>query len=498
MTRASRGSGRTRRTAVLAAVLALFPAAAAVADVTPPSVTATLSPGDSLDVTKTVDVPENPPKADVYFLADTTGSMASVISTVRAGASTILGSLQGAIGDAEFGAGDYKDFPFDSYAFQNGAPIGSDDGVGGANDASDAIDGWRAGGGADGSEGQLYALDQIADDTTIGWRDETNRILVWFGDAPGHDPVCSAISGLPYDITEASATQKLVDAGITVVAISTTTGFPNALDDDPTSSASNYAPTCELGGSAGQATRIADATGGVHVTGIDPDAIVDTIIQAVESLTSTVIAEPVGCDPLEVTFDPPSHTDVAGGTSVAFVETVAVPASVTGTDLPAGGVVDCIVNFRANDAVIGTQDLSIAVVASAGAAVDIHPTSCPNPFKLGKNGVVPAAILGSTDTAVIDIDPTTVELTGPGGTAKPLRSSIEDAAAPDAFAEPEARTDCGTAGPDGYPDLTLKFKSSDVEAVVGDVAKGEVVVVEISAEIDSGSSISGADIIWIR
>lgn len=130
--------------------------------------------------------------------------------------------------------------------------------------------------------------------------------------------------------------------------------------------------------------------------------------------------------------------------------------------------------------------------------VDIKPTSCPNPFKLGKAGVVPAAILGSDTLDVADIDPTTVELNGPGGTAAPLRWSVEDVAAPDEFPEPELRDDCGTDGPDGFDDLTLKFDAAEVEEALGPVSEGDVVILTISAETTEGASISGVDAVWIR
>lgn len=134
----------------------------------------------------------------------------------------------------------------------------------------------------------------------------------------------------------------------------------------------------------------------------------------------------------------------------------------------------------------------------ASGDLDILPTSCPNPFKLGQRGQVPAAILGSDTLDAADIDPSKVELTGPGGTAEPTHTSVEDVAGPDEFPEPEAMNDCGTDGPDGFDDLTLKFSASDFEAVLGSVAEGDVVVVEISAETFDGDPITGSDIVWIK
>lgn len=232
----------------------------------------------------TVTVPKSsaPPKADVYLLADTTGSMGSVLASVAAGASAILNNPALAGFDVAWGVGNYRDFPVDggihnSYAFAHQV---SPTTVLATADA--AISAWSAGEGSDGPEGQLFALHQIATDPAIGWRPDAKRILVWFGDAPGHDPIPTAFTGLAADITEASATTDLTGANITVVAVSTTTGFANALDDDPTVGAFDYpAP----GGAAGQATRITAATAGSHTTGVNPGTIVTTL--------ATLIAEAV-------------------------------------------------------------------------------------------------------------------------------------------------------------------------------------------------------------
>ncbi|MDP6513141.1 MAG: hypothetical protein QF878_08150, partial [SAR202 cluster bacterium] len=253
----------------------------------------TLNEGDILNETLTVTVPPGTTasKADVYILADTTGSMGSIITAVKTGASTVVDGLIASLPsvDLAFGAGDYKDFPYDAYAFDHQVSIAS----GNAVATKAAINGWSASGGSDGSEGQFFALDQLAGDTdpaggSIGWRPDAERIIVWFGDAPAHDSVCSAISGLSYNITEGSVTGKLTGAGISVLAISTATGYPNMLDDDPTSSAYNYSPYCAIGGTAGQATRIANATNGAHVSGIVPSTIVSTITGLVTSAVTTI------------------------------------------------------------------------------------------------------------------------------------------------------------------------------------------------------------------
>jgi hypothetical protein len=237
--------------------------------------------------TVTVHVPVSglPPKADVYLLADTTGSMGPIIGAVQAGIGAVVADPAFAPFDVAWGAGNYKDFPIpDSspYAFQHQlAPTV------GATDVTLAVNAWSASDGNDIPEGQLFALQQVATDPVIGWRPDSKRILVWFGDAPGHDPVCAAISGVA-DITEATATAALVAAGITVVAISTVTGAPAALDDDPVATSADYG-VCTVGGAAGQATRITAATpGGSHTSGVDAATMIATLVSLISSAVHTI------------------------------------------------------------------------------------------------------------------------------------------------------------------------------------------------------------------
>jgi hypothetical protein len=116
----------------------------------------------------------------------------------------------------------------------------------------------------------------------------TPRIVVWFGDAPGHDPVCTAITGSPADITEASVIGKLVAEAISVLAISLT-GGTDGLDADPTFGASDYDADCgPPAGVPGQASRITTATGGTLVPGIDDTTIVNTIITLVSGAVATL------------------------------------------------------------------------------------------------------------------------------------------------------------------------------------------------------------------
>jgi hypothetical protein len=164
--------------------------------------------------TITVAIPKSgvAPNADVYLLADTTGSMGKIIGAVRAGIIAVVNDppccLRYCLGRRKL-----QGFPGQpsSFAFQDQlAPAP------GSAAVAAAVGTWSANGGGDVPQGQLHALQQVATDPAIGWRPDSKRIVVWFGDAPGHEPICAAVSGMA-DITEASATAALVAAGITVV-----------------------------------------------------------------------------------------------------------------------------------------------------------------------------------------------------------------------------------------------------------------------------------------
>lgn len=240
----------------------------------------TLNPGQTLDETITVTIPKNagPAKADVYFLADTTGSMSAILAAVQTGANNVLAALAALPVDIVFGVGNYKDFAQgDLYGFQHQV---SPTNV--AATVTAAINTWSAAGGGDLPEAALFALNSLAvpPGPGIGWRAGSKRIIVWFGDAPSHDPICTAVSGAP-TVTEASATANLVNQGITVLAISTATP---GLDDDPKAGAVGYGAQCGApGGMPGQATRVTNATGGTLATGINAGNIVNAIINLVQA-----------------------------------------------------------------------------------------------------------------------------------------------------------------------------------------------------------------------
>ncbi|MCA6365154.1 MAG: hypothetical protein IM638_19135 [Bacteroidetes bacterium] len=242
-----------------------------------------LCPGETLAEKLSVFIPKEAGvrRADVYFLADTTGSMGAYLNAVKTGAANIFSALTGLGIDIAFGAGNYKDNT-DPYFFQHQQALTTDTSL-----VTAAINSWTASGGADTPEGQFFALNALAQPpgTSIGWRANSKRIIVWFGDAPGHDPICASMTGLPYNITEALVTNKLVDQNIAVLAISVN---GNGLNADPDPISSSYPGSCPPNGNPNQAVNIAAATGGQSVSGINASQIVTTIVNLVTAAVNTI------------------------------------------------------------------------------------------------------------------------------------------------------------------------------------------------------------------
>lgn len=348
------------------AFVAASPVGVAQVTLIPDTIDLTLAPGEMFIETKTVTIPGGGAPVDIYFLADTTGSMQAAIDQVQSDAAMILTAVRMNLSDVQFGVGEYRDFPLDfsTFAFRNNTSITATDA-----DVVNGINAWAAAGGGDGSEGQLYALDQLSDagdPAGIGWRSDAIKIIVWFGDAPGHDPVCAAISGDAADVTEASATTQLVDGGYIVIAIGVTTqgafSYPNRLNDDPQLLAGDYSGTCAIGGSAGQATRITAATNGVSLDDVAPADVTDAILMAIAAITQdvTVSLAPDGATAPYTDVLTPPYVDVPlPGEGEDLVLEFEVKFTGPPCDGPENLVLGGFVNAIVDDAVAATQTVTL-------------------------------------------------------------------------------------------------------------------------------------------
>lgn len=280
--------------AVITAAITSSGAVTVAQTLTPASVTQTLRPGDNFDVSKTVTTPPIPPRPDICFMADTTGSMGAAIGNVAANATTIMNMVRAVQPDSQFCAAQYKDsgdspqFAVDQLVTDSTVAVQA------------AINTWVASGGGDTPEGQLHALTRMV--TDAGFRADSTRIIVWFGDASGHDP---SIAGE----TLASTIAALTGGSVKVIAIPITSGG-DGLD------------------STGQATAITLATSGV-LSPADPNQVTGAIIAGLANLPVTV-SMVSDCNAatggnITTTFVPASTTITSGGSAV-FTETIHVAA----------------------------------------------------------------------------------------------------------------------------------------------------------------------------
>jgi len=119
--------------------------------------------------------------------------------------------------------------------------------------------------------------------------------------------------------------------------------------------------------------------------------------------------------------------------------------------------------------------------------VDVRPMSWPNPLNVKDKGVLPVAILGTTDVDVSRIDPATILLEG----VAPLRWALEDVGTP---GDP-------LAGPDGIMDLSLKFDAQAIVAALGAVNDGDEVTLHLTGNLKAGfggTPIAGQDVVRIN
>ncbi|MCZ2104657.1 MAG: VWA domain-containing protein [Comamonadaceae bacterium] len=281
---------RTLRLLGIAAGIALASQMALADSISPETFSATLDIGESVTITKTVVISKGAPTSalvDVKFVADTTGSMSGIINSAKSNATSIMGSLA-TYGDTQFGASEYKDRT-DSYTTKVNQVLTSNTAA-----VQAGINQWGALGGGDTPEANLIALKQQAEATD--WRDGSNRFIVQFGDAPGHE-------GGAYP-TQAETIAALKDNNVKVLVVGTGNGVNNGMNSS-------------CGGSdcaAGAATAIATATGGSFSTissdGTGIAKLIEDAIKAAFDTYTNVALGLVGAAPsgVGVSFDPVSYT----------------------------------------------------------------------------------------------------------------------------------------------------------------------------------------------
>ncbi len=180
---------------VLSSVM-LGVAGMAFAAISPATLTATLAPGESITETSTIDMPILPPRADVAFSFDLTGSMGGILNTAKSQSAAIMSDLDVLGVDINYAVVSYMDYPGYGYSAAYGYEntrcsdyaYSLDQAVTGNRTAfTTAINGLAIGCGGDGPEDYARIFYESYADPSMGWRTGTKKILVNFGDSVPHD-----------------------------------------------------------------------------------------------------------------------------------------------------------------------------------------------------------------------------------------------------------------------------------------------------------------------
>ncbi len=152
------------------------------ATIVPPPGTTLVCPGETYTGTITAHIDPRPKRADVLLSFDATGSMATPIAVSRAGARTIMSSLERSIPDINFGVQYFRDYSpgTDTYVLQQ--PITNS-----RTDIQSALGKIVAGWGAVPPEAYARALYESIErpapgSRAIGWRSGARHFIVMFGD----------------------------------------------------------------------------------------------------------------------------------------------------------------------------------------------------------------------------------------------------------------------------------------------------------------------------
>lgn len=285
------------------------------------------------------------PKEDLYLLSDATGSMGSAIRSAQTKFRDVVAKRRAASGDVAFGVGFYRDegtSGLDS-GFRNLQSITTDETA-----VQSAISELRPSGGGDRDEANLVALYKVATLGSIGWREGARRILVYFGDNPGHEPTC--VGGL--ELTRANVITALKAKEITVVAASFGS---RGLDATPT----RFGCTSGSAGS-GQASAITSSSGGALVSSSDQSKLVEQIESTVGGLSLTYMADTSECNgKVSVSYSPVFPFSLGPGASRVVTQTVTIEPGICET----GGSFTCKIKYTASGGDLPTTTVKVTRVS---------------------------------------------------------------------------------------------------------------------------------------
>jgi len=460
---------------------------------TPDFFEATLYPGESAIEIKEACIPPIPPKADILWSFDLTGSMGEELENVKVNCENIATAVNAVIPDCRSGLishmdyqGEYTSCGYSStygggpdYPYSLDQPF-TDTWA----DMHTAIFGLSLGWGLDYPENYARPFYEAYSDPGLDWRDDVAKIVVAFLDAVPHDcdlgtgddPGRDGIMDTPDDLDFDQVLLEMASNNIHLVVVYSGGDYSTWLDY---AANPNYKIT----------------TYQINADGTIPagTSIEDFIVDVISGTTTTVhelmleLGDPEYAE--GVFFDPPMYTDVSPeGGPYTFEVTFAVP------DDAEPGIYTFPIFLKGDGAIYDEQTVTITVPDRYIVPVDIKPTSCPNPLNTKSGGVLPVAIMGTEDFDVSVVDPATIFLEG----VEPIRYNYEDVGTPFyPFIGKEGAYACTEEGPDGFMDMTMKFNKKDITQAIGPVSRGDVITLHMTALTFDGVLVEGEDVMII-
>jgi len=345
------------------------------AEIEPTSITATLSPGESVTEHKIVTIPAMIPNADIIFAFDLTGSMLDEIEVVKTQAIEIMNTLDTLITNANYGVVSFMDYPnvygYDEencgylaeygdggedcgdYAYQLNQDITSD-----KTAVANAIENLVIGCGSDGPQNYTRIFYESYADTNIHYRTGSKKIVILFGDNVPHD--CNLNEGVPGKEDELVWTTG-GDPGCDEIM---NTGDDLDLQTVLSSMATNKVTLLAVLGSGYDALDYwkywAGITGGdaypLESANEIPEAI-EALIEAEVKYIDKLLLEvsTPGYNSWLTSLIPPEYTSITAPATLEFDMTITVP----GTTF--GGTYNFIVSAIGDGASYGDQQVTVKV-----------------------------------------------------------------------------------------------------------------------------------------
>lgn len=487
------------------------------AELTPATFTATLRPGQQTTEAKALYLPSTvtPAKLDLLISFDLTGSMGEELENVKVNSINIMNAVQALIPDSRFGVVSHMDYP-NSYEGCGYGPI--EYGTTGCSDydyaldqaltavtadVATAINGLVLGCGSDGPEDYTRVFYESYSDPGIVWRTGAKRIVLSFLDAIPHDCAVDEVLGGPgpYMTTGPDPGRDEAVGGGDDLAILPVLAAMNG---------ANVTLIPIYSGDYGAFGKslwdgFSALTGG-QAFEINPDGTIPGGLNIADFIAGLVGSAIVHIDELDLQVCDPAYaawltySGPAGGyTDIDLGEPMTLHWTLGFT--PPEGTPDgeyCFDVCAIGDEVeLARQSVCITVVNELPVGFDFHPTSCPNPFNLGSEGIVPAAITGTDDFDVWKIDPATITLDGVPVKRWAYQDVVGDYTP---YQGKDDCFDCTKSGPDGYTDLTVKFDAKLLAAALAGAYDGECRVVRVGGflkEEFGGTPITGEDVVRI-